>query len=127
MLATTKKVMIWLCMYPVDETTGLRFKVAHVAYSYVNFVVIAISAVSQMTYMYKFMRIDFERALFAFMCAFGTAIVAYFSFVTHVNQHKVRNIFNKLLAIRNDSKYENEEKCYVGFSKDRIKFLRIIF
>lgn len=122
MLTTTKTVMIWLSLYPTDETTRLRLKIAHLVFSWVNFVTIVSNIASQLIYIQNFMRTDFEGALFAFTCAFGSFVCAYFFIMTYMKQCKVRTIFNKLSAIRNDSKYMNGVLLFVRINSKRIKF-----
>lgn len=101
-LKTTQSILTSLCICPSDEFPTPSKK--RVFASIVAATQICSFATS-LTYLIKFITIDFEGSLFAFLAFIGHTTLIYSFLIALSLRHKIRAIFEQLASIYNNSKH----------------------
>lgn len=107
-LATTKLVMTWLSMHPVDESATPKQKWFYIAHTSAVLIVNVVDLVSSLAYCLKFISTDFDSAVFAFTIAEFGAI--YFMIAAILMRHQIEGIFTNLTTIYKNSMFQALDK-----------------
>lgn len=102
-LLTTKRVLILLCLCPADNSTNKWKKIGHILFALVIFVLILCFFVVNVSSTIKFLSINLQDSLFAFVSAVGIFALIYTMVAAFLLRHRMGDIFEKLSKI--------EEKC----------------
>lgn len=110
-LVTNKRVLVWLNLCsPDDETVEWK----RIGFAFVGFIVL-ISTLSDMlasvAFMLKYISINLEESLYALFQIFGFGSITYAIIVTFFQRHKIREIFQGLSEIYNESKIGYGSHC----------------
>lgn len=108
-LATTKRVLIWLHMYPIDDNddkTSNKWKIFSRIIIAQFFTVVSIAVIGTLTFSFKFMSIDLQKSLLALIPAAAMFNIAYNIVATIFLRYKTKRIFTHLSAIYSAS------ECY---------------
>lgn len=108
MLTTTKKVMTWFSMYPVEETISRRKKVTYIIFSLISFAISISGMTGYLTFTWTFKYVDLGHSLYAFMGASALVPTIYISVFTFFKQHKIKMIFDELEKIYDVSRYHDK-------------------
>lgn len=103
-LASTQLMMTWLSMCSVDESTTSRQRTGYIAHTLFVLIVNVINIVGNLAYCLKFISIEFDGAIFAFMVVIGEFGVIYFMIVGILLRQQMDSIFTSLSTIYNRSK-----------------------
>lgn len=102
-LATTRLVMTWLSMCSADESTTLRQKTAHIAYTMAILVLNVILFASSLAYCLKYFSVDFNSAAFGIMCTIGEFGAIYSMIAAILMCQRIFHIFGSLSSIYRSS------------------------
>ena len=116
-LATTKRIMTWLCMCPSDESTS-RQKRVYIAYSSAVLIINLISFSASLAYCIQFFYTDFEGAAFAFMVDIAGVGLIYSMIIAILMRQQILNIFTCLSTIYNSSKNQNMKEKFIFVRND---------
>lgn len=111
-LATTRKLMMWLCMCPVDETTTRRQRIAYIAHTLAILIICVISITTGLAYCIKFISIDFDGAVFGFMAGIAEFGIIYVLIAAVQMRYQIELIFTGLLRIYKSSKMIEHLKIF---------------
>lgn len=111
-LATTQLMMTWLSMCSADESTTIRQKRSHIAYTLAILVVNVIGCSASLVYCLKFISSDFDSSTFAFMVGIGHFGAIYFMVALILMRHQIDNIFTSLSAFYNTCKFNSIYKNF---------------
>lgn len=106
-LVTNQWVMTWLCVCQAHETTSVKKKTIYVVFTLMVFISSVCGLAANLTFFMKFISVELEGSLMAFIgfvAFFGNAYVMTVSFLF---RHKINAIFVELYAIYKASKGKN--------------------
>lgn len=92
-------------MCTADESSTERQKKAYVAHTWATLFFSVVAFLASVVYCLKYISIDFEGAMFAFMVAVGEFGMIYFMVVAIRMRHQIDNIFASLSAIYKSSEF----------------------
>lgn len=99
-MAINKRVLIWLCMYPVDNPTNTRTKLFYVIFSFFIFASILSGFLSALTFFLKFVTINLEESLYAFFQVVACFSGIYMMIITILLlRSKMGEIFDEFFKI----------------------------
>lgn len=104
MLATTKRIMTWLYMLPVNDKTSIRNKIACIVIALTVYLANISGAITFFVYFWRFMSTDLDGSLFAILAFSGFGCIAYISMSSFFMRHKTSRIFDRLYGIQRNSK-----------------------
>lgn len=102
-LATTRRMLTWLCMCPADELSTLRQKLPYVAHTSAILLIHLVSFVASVVFCVKHIKNDFNGATFAFMICIGEVGLVYSLIVGIFMCHQIGDIFTHLSTIYKSS------------------------
>lgn len=105
-LPTTRRMMVWLCMCPANESATHRQNVGYIAHTLVVLIICLISITTGLAYCLKFISIDFDGAIFGFMAAIAEFGIIYELIVALGMRYHIANIFTSLSTIYKTSKFK---------------------
>lgn len=105
MLATTRRVLTWLYMIPTSKSESFKKKLSISLVALIVFLANASDFMSHFAFFWKFLLIDTEKCLLAFMGVSGTVGLLYASVSAFLMRYKMNVVFEKLSAIYNSSLY----------------------
>lgn len=106
-LATTRRIMVWLCMYPANESATPQQKLAYATHTSVILFFHLVSFVASLVFCVKYVSIDFNGAIFAFMIGIGELGLIYYLIVAVLMRHQIESIFSSLSTIYESSKFNH--------------------
>lgn len=98
-LATNRRVLTWLCVFPPEKGTTKAQRMAHVALSLSVFVVNMGSFFVSLAYFLKYMSIDLEQSLFAVVQMLGEVNMTYISIITYILRRQITATYKSLCRI----------------------------
>lgn len=125
-LATAQSIMIWFSFCSAKDFTSIWKKIA----SFVLFLLILIPnvclATSSLVYVSKYLSIDLNGSVFAFMIVANHYTWVYFTIIAFFMRHKINGIFELLTTIYRTSKCPNIEAYFNGFRSFHLHLLSSI-
>lgn len=107
-LPMTRQSLIWLCMYPPDNSTSQWQKVTHAIYTAICLGALLTCFGGDLAFCFKFVASNLGRSLFSFMFVVAEFSVIYMGFVAIILlQHEIETIFELLSTIYSASKRSN--------------------
>lgn len=104
-LVTTRRCLIWLCIYPANESTSQWQKLAHTISATTALTGLICGFVSSLVFSWKYVSIDLGRSMFAFTFAAAEFTAIYMALVGMIlMRRKICTIFDKLSTIYKASK-----------------------
>lgn len=98
-LATSQKVLTWLCVYPADRNTSFLKKCAYVAlYFYVLIGNMSV-LISSMVYFATYVSTDFELSLYAVFQIAAYTSSTYLMLLAYTLRYKITAVFDGLARI----------------------------
>lgn len=97
-LASTRQMMMWLSMCTADESSTERQQKAYVAHTYAVLFLNLASFVASVVFCLKYISIDFDGAMFAFMTAIGEFGGIYIMIIAIRMHHQIDNFFHELVG-----------------------------
>lgn len=108
-LVTIRRLMTWLCMCSVDESSNSRPKKAFiVAHTLFVLTLNLIGFLAPIAFCLKYSSIDFNGTTFAFMIIIAEFGVIYFLIIAILMRHHIDSVFTSLSAIYKSSKFNSE-------------------
>lgn len=104
-LATAQFVLKFLSICPADESAIPSKKRAYIVFTSIVAVSQLCGLGTSLSYLIKFILIDFEGSLFAFLAFIGHAILIYSLLMAFSVRQTVASIFSKLSTIYKESKF----------------------
>ena len=99
-LVMNRHVLTWLCMYPWDEDTSMFMKLVYITYTLVTFVVNGSAVFCAGAFIYKFVKTDLERCLYALLHIVAHSAIVYIQIAATLLQSKIKtHIFDHLAKI----------------------------
>lgn len=95
-LKTTRKVLTWICVHPVDEAVSNRTKMGYAFFSITLFIINMNGLVASAAYLLKFISTDLESALYSAFQVDTLTATAYSNIVVLVSRSKFVAIFDEL-------------------------------
>lgn len=120
-LETTRRMMTWLCMHPADESTTPQQKLAYVTHTLVILFFHLVSFVASFVFFVKYVSIDFNGAIFAFMIGIGELGLIYFLIAAVLMRHQIESIFSSLSTIYESSEFKSCRPCSVSKFSDCLR------
>lgn len=110
-LATTQKVFRWFCVYShnvenINKWKKIQETTIHIIFTIIIGILEMCAISTSAAFIVKFMSIDFESPLFAFLQLLGHTVGLYGLLFTIVSGRKIALIFERLLEIYNESMYD---------------------
>lgn len=117
-LATSRLLLEWLSMCPVDESTSTtRQKFGRIAHTLFVFMMNVICSVASAAYCIKFALVDFNSASFAFMIIIGQFGLIYFMIAAFRMRDQIGDIFTSLSMIYEKCELNSfVNKCFENYS-----------
>lgn len=112
-LPSIQRRLVWLCIHPAEESATNRQQVAYIIFAVVIFAGKLFIFVTSLAFCWKFISIDSERCMLAFMpmaAAFGSAYIMTNTIIRL--REKTATVFKDLMII-----YENSKclwKCFTS-------------
>lgn len=105
-LKTTKKILIWICVYPLSPTTTTKStKYWRMIFFLILNVLNMNGLIASAVYFLKFASTDLESALYAFFQVDTLAATAYTNIDLLLSRHQIAAIFDELVRIFHTCKY----------------------
>lgn len=104
-LVSNQWVLMWLCVCPASESASANKKVAYVAFTLLFCITILSTVAANVTFVIKFISIDLEKSLYAFVYIIAFSGIIYVMIVALLYRHKINAIFVELSAIYKASKF----------------------
>lgn len=104
-MVTSRRVLTWLNIYPVEENSSKWQKILYGIILSMDIFILTFFVTANAIFIYKYVTVNFEYSLFAFylitveISMVCTVLMAYFI------RHKIKNIFTKLMRIFDECKY----------------------
>lgn len=98
-LITSRKCLVWLYVYPADESSSKWQKLAHATFA--TYIIVALIGVVAACYAFswKFASIDLGKSVYAFMLVFDQFTAIYAVLAGFLLRHKFGKIFDNLTTI----------------------------
>lgn len=120
-LETAQFILTSLCICPTDDTTTPSKTRFNIVFTSIVAATQFCGFATSLSYIIKFILIDFEGSLFAFLAFIGHVILIY-SFMTALYlRHKIGDIFKQLTKIHENSK----QRAFIWTSKLNFHVIRI--
>lgn len=103
-LVTNRRMLTWLCLYPNEETSTNRKKIARIVFSVANFIFVLSFFASSVAYLVEFVSIDLRHSLYALLQIFGGATVLYILVIAFHLRHKFPALRENLSQIYQECK-----------------------
>lgn len=103
-LATDRHVMMWLCMFPADESTSKTKRMLYIAFTFIVTTISLYTLYSSVVFIINYLLIDFERCLYAVFQIAAEAAMLNLVFVALFNRYRIATIFIQLSEIYTASK-----------------------
>lgn len=113
-LATNRRVMMWFCMCPADESTSKKERMFHVAFIFIVATITLCALISSVVSVIVYMSTDFESSLYAVFQVAAEASAANLIIVAFFMRDRIKAIFTKLSDI-------------YAAGRDRKNLLKMIF
>lgn len=98
-LPTTRRVLMWLSMCTLDESTDAPQRRAYTVHTWAVLIINLICFTASLTFCVEFIKTDFESSTFAFMVASADSGMIYI-FITAIHMRlQIDEIFNGLWTI----------------------------
>lgn len=98
-LETTRRVLMWLCVYPTHKKVTNSTKLSYVVFSVILFILNLNGLVASAVYFLKFVVTDLESALYALFQVDTLIATGYANIVLLLSQHEFIAIFDGLDCI----------------------------
>lgn len=106
-LATTRRMMMWLAMCSADESSSESQKEAYLAHALAVFLLNLIGFTASLAFSFKYVKTDFDSAMFAPMTTIGEFGLIYFMVVAILMRHQIENIFTSLSTMYKSSNFNH--------------------
>ena len=103
-LATTQQVFKWFCVYSADDSTNRWERATHAIFTIAIGILEVCAIITSAAFIRKFVSIDFESPLFAFLQVLGHTVGLYGILFTLLLRHEIASIFKQLSEIYDESK-----------------------
>lgn len=113
-LTTTRQMMMWLCMCPIDEATARRQHIAYIAHTLTILIICLISITTGLAYCIEFISVDFDGAVFGFMAGIAEFGIIYVLIAAINMRHQIEPIFTGLSRIYKSSKFNSNASIYLN-------------
>lgn len=123
-LVTARRILTWLSMYPAEKSSNKWKRIVYTAFSLILVVCALCEFVSLLTFILKYISINFEECLFTLVVCIAFINIIYAMITSFFSRHLIPSIFEELTLI-----HEASELCdwsnyiYTAF---RLKILRFI-
>lgn len=104
MLNVLKRVMMWLCILPPDESSSKRMKIAYVFFGALVFSSLFIIQFSYYAFFLKFISIDKVESFYVLFCGIGSSGTVYVFVIAYHKRDKITALFEKISKIHESSK-----------------------
>lgn len=104
-LDKTKRVLTWLGIFPLNEFSSKREKVAVIVVTLVTFATSLASSVASLLFFMEFWKIDPKDSLFAACGVVAFCSICYILITVFFLRRQISAIFDELLVIYDASKY----------------------
>lgn len=104
-LKTNRHVLTWLCVFPPEEGTTKKKRIAHVVFSLTIFGINAGSFFVSLAYFMKYMSIDLEQSIFAIVQMLGEVNMTYISVITFILRDEVSATYKSLSKIYKEREF----------------------
>lgn len=101
---TNKRVLQWLCVYPLDENSNKLMKLACVVFALCVFISQLAAVISSAVFFLTFMSTDLELALFALFQVAACAAVTYVAVIAFVMRKEITTTIDQLSGIYSECK-----------------------
>lgn len=98
-LATSRRVMTWLCMYPADVNTSKMTRILYAVCTFTSGTLIFLSFVASVAFIVRYLSVDLEGCLYAVFQVASQIAVLNAMIVAVFNQNRIAMIFTKLSHI----------------------------
>ena len=98
-LATSHRVMTWVCLLPANENTSKWEKRSYIALNVILVLTVLALFSSSLTYVIKFRSIDSEGAFFSLFTTAGATAMGNTIIVAFVFRHKIPPFFEQLAEV----------------------------
>lgn len=105
-LSTTKRMLIWLCMYPAHESSSRWRKTVYCAFGLTIFGINLFTLLVHLAFFIKFVSSDVFGSVFAFMAMDAVTAMCYTMVIAFIMRHQIQNIFEQLTKIYTNCKYQ---------------------
>lgn len=103
-LKINQQVLTWLCIFPANEATSKRKKLAYIGLALTTVVSMSIITLGSMVFFVKYVLTDLESALYALFQIFDCGGFLYACLVFYLSRHRIPSIFVNLAEIYRSSK-----------------------
>lgn len=103
-LETSRRVLMWLCGFPPDESAGKWLKIAYVIFTSSIVMDHLLSLIAGAIFIHKNVSSNFEDTLFSLFHTVGSLSMLYQSVVIVFMRRNLTAIFEELSRIYNESK-----------------------
>lgn len=100
---TNRRVMTWLSMIPVDESTSKKERIRYVAFTAIVATITSCSLCTSFLLVLFYLPIDFETCVYAIFQVAAEANVLSLLIVALVRRHHIASVFAKLSEIHSAS------------------------
>lgn len=97
-LVTTKRILIWMCMYPAEKLSRWR-SAARIAFVVMQFCITLFAVSAYMAFIVENIATDLENVLLTFMAFVACSNLIYVMIVAFFVRHQVPSIFKQLSNI----------------------------
>lgn len=106
-LETNRRILTWLCIYPVNENASEQHKILRSLFGIGVFVANLMVFIVSIVFLVKFASTDIEEALFSVIQLAGTGNILYVSIIIFIVRHKIVGLFKSLDKIYEERKIWN--------------------
>lgn len=103
-LLTNQKVLMWLCIYPVNENASKFVKLARVAFTFLVIITELFGLIASVVFFMKFFSVDLEKSLYTIFQIVALISNLYMFVVLCGYRYKIIDVFKHLTEIYNASK-----------------------
>lgn len=108
---TNYRVLTWLCVCPLDESTSERLKILIRVFAMSVFLANVCATATAVAFFRRSISIDMEGSLYSLVQIAGSSSTTYTMIVAFILRTQITEIFMKLSKIKNDDSFEFMERA----------------